>query len=229
MACGTCAERTTAQAKQRIGSPQTAGSVVNTPARCPHCGWFMAVTVGCRNPRCETSNARCENAASNALAATVAAINWRKARLLSGGGYAVIFRVAPGVVAKVGLIEPVEAERQRWAAAHGWALPVLDYEENAELPYNVTRRACPVHGARRNYLDADEELCLCGEALGVLVMPEAQEVTDPADLATGTALQTQVAVAQTQRWPGSCLDDRPANVMRWQGQVRLIDFGEPEM
>src|SRR5713101_1288448 len=95
-------------------------------------------------------------------------IDWEGARLLSAAGaYGLIYRVTPGLVAKVGFILPEEARLQQRLAACGQALPVLGYAENVALPLMISRTCCARHGRRS--LPEDMIICCCGARLGVLL------------------------------------------------------------
>jgi hypothetical protein len=83
----------------------------------------------------------------------------------------VIYRVAPGLVAKVGFVESAEARLQQRLAACGKALPVFGYAENVALPLKISRTCCARHG--RRWLPEDMIVCCCGMQLSVLFMPEA--------------------------------------------------------
>ncbi len=115
----------------------------------------------------ETSSLRPE-----ATPVTLETIDWEHAKLLSAAGaYDLIYRVAPGLVAKVGFILPEEPHLQQRLAACGKALPVLGYAENVALPLTISRTFCARHGRRS--LPEDMIICCCGARLGVLLMPEA--------------------------------------------------------
>jgi hypothetical protein len=105
----------------------------------------------------------------------IASIEWTDCEWIGLGGYAVVYRVAPGVAAKVGRIEPEEVEAQRHFARQGLALPVWDYRSSWPVPKRIDREVCPVHGLRREILPAGYT-CTCGsQEHAVLLMPEADD------------------------------------------------------
>jgi hypothetical protein len=108
----------------------------------------------------------------NAAKFRVGKIDWRQRKVIGGGGLAVVYEVAPGVVAKVGDVQPEEAQAQRYFARQGQALPVWDYAEEVALPDEVSREVCAIHGERRSFLP-DGYGCTCGSAQAVLLMPKA--------------------------------------------------------
>lgn len=66
-------------------------------------------------------------------------INWKRRNILDGGGYALIYEVAPGAVAKVGDVKPNEAWLQEYFAEKKQALPLLDYQPEIALPAEVSK------------------------------------------------------------------------------------------
>ncbi|MCQ3972396.1 MAG: hypothetical protein DPW09_02995 [Anaerolineae bacterium] len=155
----------------------------------------------------------------------IADIDWSKRTPVGMGGYAVVYRVAPGVVAKVGHIEPEEVAAQRHFAGQALALPVLDYREAWPVPDAIDREACPVHGLRRQILPEGHS-CTCGSDHGVLLMPEADLSVD-----TTSAEYTAFVLGFLRdclQQLGHCWDARPANVARYGGNLVALDFGEEE-
>jgi hypothetical protein len=158
---------------------------------------------------------------------TVAEIDWEARQRLGMGGFAVVYRVAPGVAAKVGqmgAIDPNEVEAQRYFARRFLALPVWDYQAGCHLPLAVNREVCPRHGVRREILRPGQS-CACGRPLDVLLMPEA----DPTWVDTSSAEYRAFVMffardCQTQL--GRAWDARPANVAYYQGRLVALDFGE---
>ena len=58
-------------------------------------------------------------------------------------------------------------------------------------------------------------------------MPLAEEVThEEATSAEAQALRARVAAMMESTPPFRILDDRPANIMRYQGHLVVIDLGE---
>ncbi len=155
-------------------------------------------------------------------------IRWSDREALDCGGFAVIYRVASGVVAKVGPeLDRGEAERQRYFAGRGQALPVYDFQEGVAVPPEVSRECCPCHGYRRDVLFEPEEQwgCTCNEPVSVLLMPEAGPAGEEYDSEEGRALFEAVAGIMLARF-GRVYDDRPSNLGRWKGRLVALDFGE---
>ena len=155
---------------------------------------------------------------------TVTEIDWEARQHLGMGGFAVVYRLAPGVAAKVGRIEPAEVEAQRYFARQFLALPVWDYQAGCRVPLAVSQEVCPRHGLRREILPSGQS-CACGQPLDVLVMPEA----DPTWVDTSSAEYRAFVMffgrdCQTQL--DRIWDARPANVTYYQGRLVALDFGE---
>jgi hypothetical protein len=154
-------------------------------------------------------------------------IDWEHARLLSAAGaYGLIYRVAEGVVAKIGFIEPEEAAFQRLLAAAGKALPVLAYAETMCLPPKISRTFCARHG--RRLLPKDMIVCCCGMSLGVLLMPEA----DTAIWETFDALTIAEFLEEVSSYCfeelGHIWDAEDRNLAIYDGQLVALDFGNPD-
>jgi len=149
---------------------------------------------------------------------TIAAINWAERTLIGMGGQAVIFRVAPGLVARIADLDPGELQTQRVLAAHDLALPVLDIARNYDLPVEVARDACPRHGYRSAYMVEPDCECYSKD---VLLLPEADDVPDnqPVDDFMDTVLA--LCAEECHRdW-----DARPENVMIYNSHFVALDFG----
>ena len=155
---------------------------------------------------------------------SVEVVDWDQAEQIGMGGYATVFQVAPGYVAKVGDILPREAEFQRWGAERGYGLPVADYQEAVAVPDRISQEFCPVHGSRHRIVLDDD--CRCGESLDVLVMPKAEPL-DPALARSERAEAFQQRVVDEAFDEGrGLLDLRPANLMGWKGKIVVVDWGE---
>lgn len=154
-------------------------------------------------------------------------IDWGRAHLRSTiGSYALIYVVDPGIVAKVGFIEPEEVQVQRHLAECGWALPVLGYVQSLQLPQDVSHAFCAQHGLRE--LPQDMLCCCCGWLLSVLLMPEA----DPAIWSHFTAKEVYAFMEQVSDY---CLreldviwDAEDRHVAVYQGSLVALDLGNPE-
>ena len=155
----------------------------------------------------------------------IADIDWSKRTPIGMGGYAVVYRVAPGVVAKVGHIGSREAEAQRHFAGQVLALPVLDYREAWPVPDSIDREVCPIHGLRQEILP-EGYICTCDSNHGVLLMPEADLSVDP------TSAEYMAFVMgfsrDCEQQLGHYWDARPANMARYGGDLVALDFGEEE-
>jgi hypothetical protein len=157
-----------------------------------------------------------------AIITAVADLDWQQRKLLDGGGAGVIYRVGPGVVAKVGRVAPDEVEAQRHFARQGLAVPVLAYQAEVELPAAVSREVCPVHGSRREILPEGER-CTCGEPQAVLVMPEADCVTEiPAETRRAFIMGFS---RDAEEQLGLAWDARPQNMAYYQDRLVALDFG----
>lgn len=154
---------------------------------------------------------------------TVDSIDWPEAEPLAWGGYAMVFRVAPGYVAKVGNVEPSEAEAQRWGHEQGYALPVSDYQRQVRVPYEVTEQICAVHGPRGAIIAHPD--CTCGHPQDILLMPEAEYIPPEERIDEIHEFQQKVADEAFDSQI-ACLDVRPSNVMRWRGNLVIVDWGE---
>jgi len=157
---------------------------------------------------------------------TIANIDWSKCIPIGMGGLAVVYRVSPGLAAKVGRIEPAEAAAQRHFARQGLALPVLDYVAEWPVPGHIGREVCPRHGLRREILPpAAGYPCACGSDQAVLLMPEADDAPldpDSTEYRAFTLGFLRDCAAQL----GLYWDARPANVARYRGRLVALDFGE---
>ena len=152
----------------------------------------------------------------------ISGIYWRNRVYLSGGGFANIYRVAPGYVAKVGSVTNEEFHLQQAAAAAGLGIPPADYTDAAVLPDVVRREACPVHGKRRRIVPCGCD-CACRDDVAVLLMPEGQEPAQES-LAEAVDRLYDALEAAGVWWP----DPRPGNVLSYQGRLVACDFGRPE-
>lgn len=153
-------------------------------------------------------------------------IDWKRRKIIGGGGFALVYQVAPGVVAKVGQIGQKEVEAQRHFARQQQALPVLDYQPEAELPAKVSREVCPIHGPRKKILPEDGYLCTCDSPRDVLLMPLAESIAGVSGDEIRAFLMGFSRDCEQQR--GHYWDARPANVARYQGRLIALDFGEEE-
>jgi len=158
----------------------------------------------------------------------VPSIKWNNRKPIHTGSNGVVYQVAPGIVAKVGHVDPGEVDVQLWAEEHNYGLPVYNYQERVDLPGDVSREVCPVHGARRGMVAPDSH-CECGRAVAVLVMPEAREIG--ADLAKSDVVvgfQKIVNWAVEKRWGARFPACRPGHVMRWNGNMVCVGFNSEQ-
>jgi hypothetical protein len=155
---------------------------------------------------------------------TIRAINWSRALYLEGGGYAAIFKVGSNTVAKVGVVDEMEAELQRAYAQLEAALPVLDYKPGLILPRRIRRKACPCHGPRKEIVACGEN-CACESELDVLLMPLADmNIT----LEEATDLMALMSELQQERPEHRPWDDRMSNCAKYQGKAVALDFGSAQ-
>ena len=157
---------------------------------------------------------------------SVGSIDWDERQVLDGGGFALVYQVAPGIVAKVGDVRPEEVNAQRHFAAKCKALPVLDYQEDIWLPDEVCEEVCPVHGLRSDIV-ADGLDCTCNEPRAVLLMPLAEPAWEDAKTPEGQAFMAEIA-GECWEELGLLWDERPGNLAHYQGHLVALDFGEEE-
>jgi hypothetical protein len=155
------------------------------------------------------------------------AIDWERALLRSAsGGYALIYEVIPGVVAKVGFVEPEEASLQGKLAQRGWPLPVIGYAQATDLPPAITQAVCSEHGLRE--LPQDMIACSCGRPLSVLLMPEADpDVWAHFDAPTVARFIEQVSSYCFEE-PGERRNAEERNVAVYRGRLVALDCGDPD-
>jgi hypothetical protein len=149
-------------------------------------------------------------------------IQWESAEHINDGGYGVIFRVAPGFVAKVAdsvdRITSEEVEAQRYFALRGEALPVYDYAQSLSLPLYIRRCCCSVHGVR----GIAPCTCTCASFVDALLMPEATITHDFSGLVIAfiERIGRECRSALGYSWEG-----KYANIGRYQGHLVALDFG----
>ena len=151
-------------------------------------------------------------------------VNWHSPDIeqVNVGSYSVLYKLAPGLVAKVGLIEPEEAKAQEYFATLGLALPVIDYGFQVGVGEKVSRDVCSVHGIR----PVVENYCSCGHSQAVLLMPEAHPprgYTEPEIITFMDHVSDIYARLFEQTW-----DYTMRNVAMYQGHLVALDFGDPE-
>ena len=156
--------------------------------------------------------------------AKIAWVNWESPELqpVAAGGYSVIYSVVPGLIAKVGLIEPGEVEAQRVLAQRGLALPVLDFIATHETSAAVRKDVCSVHGMR----PVVENTCTCYQPVGVLFMPEAYGIEgfDKKEIEQFMVKVAALCYSQFDRlW-----DMKEQNLASYNGHLVALDFGDPE-
>lgn len=156
----------------------------------------------------------------------ISQINWKRRKIIGGGGFALVYQVAAGVVAKVGQIGQKEVEAQRHFARQQQALPILDYQAEVELPDRVSREVCPLHGPRKKILPEDGYSCTCNTPQAVLLMPLAESTEGVSSDEISAFLMG--FSRDCERQLGHYWDARPANVARYQGRLIALDFGEEE-
>lgn len=159
-------------------------------------------------------------------AGKISQIDWKRRKIIGGGGFALVYQVAPGVAAKVGQIGQKEVEAQRHFARQRQALPVLDYQAEVVLPARISREVCPIHGPRKKILPEDGYICMCNSPQAVLLMPLAESAEG---LSSDEIRAFMIGFSRDcEQQRGHYWDARPANVARYQGQLIALDFGEEE-
>ena len=154
----------------------------------------------------------------------LAMVNWHSPDLeqVNVGGYSVLYKLAPGLVAKVGLIEPEEAKAQEYFSTLGLALPVIDYGSQVGVGEKVSHDVCSVHGIR----PVVENYCSCGHSQAVLLMPEAHP---PIGYKEAEILTFMDHVSDLYaRLFDATWDYQKRNVAVFQGHLVALDFGNPE-
>jgi hypothetical protein len=146
-------------------------------------------------------------------------VNWGEATLINHGGYGVIYRVAPSVVAKVApRIDAREIAAQLYFSAKQMALPIFSYSQGLFLTPRIHRQCCGPHGVRELF----DEGCTCNDPVDVVLMPEAERVClYSEEVAAFMDEVTEACVNEINRaW-----DCRLENVARYQGRLVALDFG----
>ena len=149
----------------------------------------------------------------------------KRRRLINHGTFGAVYSVS-GAAIKVGLVTEEEVERQKWVyETYQRALPVWAYKPRLMLPEAISSLSCPVH-----YMDLDEESwsCHCSEPMDVMVMPLAEDACE-----TWFDRSTQKVINPVVK--GLCeqfdffWDNKPSNLLRWNGRLVLADFGDYEV
>jgi len=154
---------------------------------------------------------------------TIATINWQHPfERINLGGYSVIYRPAPGIVAKIGLVEPDEVVAQQHMAQLEKALPVLDYHPLVKVAAQISRDMCSEHGVRPVIRGA----CGCGFAQSVLLMPEAARPIGVDEQVLETFMQEMRRVCEREL--GLDWTITPRNVGVYKRRLVGLDFGTPE-
>jgi len=160
----------------------------------------------------------------------IKSIDWKsRGDPIGMGGLAVVYRLSPGIVAKVGRIDPGEAQAQDFFARHLKAVPVWDYQENLECPRSVAKEVCPVHGIRpkEGIIDPDQHMCTCYGSQDVLLMPEADTPWIDTKSEEYQAFMLGF-LKECHQELDRCWDARPSNVAKYLGNLVALDFGEEE-
>jgi hypothetical protein len=150
---------------------------------------------------------------------------WPGREMLGLGGFSVVYRLA-GLAAKVGQIAPDEAAAQRHFARVGLALPVLLYQTQVTVPYEVSLETCPRHGLRREFLP-DGQSCTCGRPVDILLMPVAEPLADSEDTQPYTRAFIAGFTRDCERELDRLWDARPSNVARYRNRLIALDLGDP--
>lgn len=150
-------------------------------------------------------------------------INWESPdlELYEPGGYSIIYRVVPGLIAKVGLIEDREVQTQQYFANRGKALPVLDFKEEEETSETVRKAVCSIHGERLVVANT----CTCHSPVSVLLMPQAYK---PLGFSKKTIEGFMDEIADMcEKELVLTWDYKEQNVAQYQGHLVALDFGDP--
>lgn len=157
-------------------------------------------------------------------------INWgRKKQCLSKqGSYCCVYRIEPGLVLKLGIIDEREARRQERAGKDRIALPVLAYEEHASLvPLRYVHETwANIEGYEQGEIPRHTRHCPCvQERYSGLLMPEAKAL----DRTRYTPEQISAFLQQVTRY---CLhtlnfdwEAKVLNIAEYQGKLVALDFG----
>ncbi len=121
----------------------------------------------------------------------------------------------------------MEAEElQLRLAERGWALPVLGYAQDLQLPGSISKAFCAEHGLRE--LPEDMVACCCGWPLSVLLMLEADTVIrESFDALTIAEFIEQVSTYCIDEL-GEVWEAEERHVAVYQGHLVALDCGDPE-
>jgi hypothetical protein len=161
-------------------------------------------------------------------------IDWPNRQMLGYGKEGVVYRVAPGLAAKVGQVSKGGYDLQKLMCENNIALPVLGFVSSANIPTEVAYEICAVHGVRRELMSATvngatqpdpDGYCRCQKTwAGILLMPEAEPLTAEERRSN----EVKNFRRRLQRWlkkNNKAWDyHNPNNVMRYRGRLVAIDI-----
>jgi hypothetical protein len=153
---------------------------------------------------------------------SISEIHWNKAEHIGDGGYGIVYRVAPTLVAKVADaidgIQSREVAIPQFFAARLEAVPILDYAQHVQVPAHIRKAACSVHGLR----GIAPQICTCDLPVDVLLMPEAQTPL-PRTGEVFAFLDSILLVCREQfQYPW---DAKVTNAGLFEGHFVALDFG----
>ena len=153
-------------------------------------------------------------------------INWESPDLvcLGRGDASLVYRLLPGLVAKVGFIAPAEVKTQQYLAALEKALPIVDYASSTTVSPSICTALCRLHGTRPAL--ATTSRCTCQRPLAVLLMPEATAPHSYTEKQMQAFRQQIVSLCRThlhRSW-----EDTPQHLAVYHDHLVALDFGEPE-
>jgi hypothetical protein len=140
-------------------------------------------------------------------------IDWSKAEYLGRGAYGRVYRVAPGIVVKLGHMREEEAIRQKKFAAMRLAVPVYDFQQDIEVPRQLVAGYCFLHGY-------DWDQCSCTETRNALLMAEAERPGETRYTYRFMRRFYQLAYeVHDYYW-----DNHTGNIGRYRGRYVALDF-----
>lgn len=141
-----------------------------------------------------------------------------KADFIDDGAYGAVFRIAEGIVAKVGRVMPDEVERQRYMASQEVAVPVLYYAERFPTCFLHNKQCYRNHAGDPDGTD-------CGNYMNVLVMPEALDVPMSRRYTAEVTNFREYISSLVQEKFGEAWDDELRHVKLYEGHLVAIDLG----
>lgn len=137
---------------------------------------------------------------------------------LGDGASGTVYRIAKGIVVKIGRIWNDEVEKQEYFHSQGVAVPVLYH--------GVLHEVGRVHNTHCFLRHKPEEVgTRCAYGIGVLVMPEAEELPWDQEFTPDTdSFMDYIENLMWERF-GAEWDRAPRHVRIYEGHKVAIDFG----